>query len=99
MIGRNRVNLIVGWCGQFLFFVVLCPFSQVVSEWLENQILIPDWIYFYCPSTTLVWASVKSNQVRGSQKERVVKCYFLKGLNFDSILKRAKLQQPKGVSF
>jgi hypothetical protein len=30
--------LIVGWCGQFLFFVVLCQFSQVVGECLENQI-------------------------------------------------------------
>jgi len=43
--------LIVGWCGQFLFFVVL---SQVVGEWLENQILIPDWTYFHCPGTTLI---------------------------------------------
>jgi len=48
------VNLIVGWCGQFLFFVVLHQFSQVVGELLENQILIPDWTYFYCPSTTLL---------------------------------------------
>jgi len=47
------VNLIVGWCGQFLIFVVLHQFSQVVGEWLENQILIPDWTYFYCPGTTL----------------------------------------------
>jgi len=34
-------------------FVVLHQFSQVVGEWLENQILIPDWTYFYCPGTTL----------------------------------------------
>jgi len=40
--------LIVGWCGRFLFFVVLHQFSQVVGEWLENQILIPDWTYFHC---------------------------------------------------
>jgi len=46
--------LIVAWCGQFLIFVVLHQFSQVVGEWLENQILIPDWTYFYCPGTTLV---------------------------------------------
>jgi len=45
--------LIVRWSGQFLFFVVLRQFSQVVGEWLENQILIPDWTYFYCPGTTL----------------------------------------------
>jgi len=32
LIGRNLVNLIVSWCGQFLFFVVLRPFSQVVGE-------------------------------------------------------------------
>jgi len=52
LIGKNPVNLIVGWCGQFLFFVVLYQFSQVVGEWLENQILIPDWTYFHCPGTT-----------------------------------------------
>jgi len=45
--------LIVGWCGRFLFFVVPRQFSQVVSEWPENQILIPDWTYFHCPGTTL----------------------------------------------
>jgi len=53
LIGRNSVNLIVGWCGQFLFFIVLRSFSQVVGEWIENQILIPDWTYFYCPGATL----------------------------------------------
>jgi len=47
-------NLIVGWCGRFLFFVVPRQFSQVVGEWPENQILIPDWTYFHCPGTTLV---------------------------------------------
>jgi len=51
---QEPVNLIVGWCRQFLFFVVLRQFSQVVGEWPENQILIPDWIYFYCPGTTLI---------------------------------------------
>jgi len=51
---RRGRKLIVGWCGQFLFFVVvLRQFSQVVGEWLENQILIADWTYFYCPGTTL----------------------------------------------
>jgi len=45
--------LIVGWCGQFLFFVVPCQFSQDIGEWPENQILIPDWTYFYCPGATL----------------------------------------------
>jgi len=54
LIGKNTVNLIVGWGGQFLFFVVLCQFSQVVGEWPENQILIPDWTYFYCPGAALV---------------------------------------------
>jgi len=53
MVGRKRVNLIVGWCGRFLFFVVPRQFSQVVGEWRENQILIPDWTYFHCPDTTL----------------------------------------------
>jgi len=47
------VNLIVGWCGQFLFFVVPHQFSQDTGEWPENQILIPDWAYFHCPGTTL----------------------------------------------
>jgi len=53
VIGRKGVNLIVGWCGRFLFFVVPRQFSQVVGEWPENQILIPDWTYFYCPGATL----------------------------------------------
>jgi len=52
-IGRNPTNLIVGWSGQFLFFVVARQFSQVVGEWPENQILIPDWTYFHCPGATL----------------------------------------------
>jgi len=52
LIGRNGVNLIVSWCGRFLFFVVPRQFSQVVGEWPENQILIPDWTYFHCPGAT-----------------------------------------------
>jgi len=32
LIGRNCLNLIVGWCGQFLFFVVLRQFSQVARK-------------------------------------------------------------------
>jgi len=28
--------------------------SVDIGEWLENQILIPDWTYFHCPGTTLV---------------------------------------------
>jgi len=31
----------------------LCQFSQDIGEWLENQILIPDWTYFHCPGATL----------------------------------------------
>jgi len=46
MIGRKHVNLIVGWCGRFLF-------PRQIGEWPENQILIPDWAYFYCPNATL----------------------------------------------
>jgi len=46
--------LIVGWCGRFLFFVVPRQFSQDRGEWPENQILIPDWPYFYCPGATLL---------------------------------------------
>jgi len=46
--------LIVGWCGQFLFFVVPRQFSQGIGEWPENQILIPDWTYFHCPGATLL---------------------------------------------
>jgi len=53
LIGTNRVNLIVGWWGRFLFFVVPRQFSQVIGEWPENQILIPDWTYFHCPGATL----------------------------------------------
>jgi len=54
LIGRKPVNLIVGWCGRFLFFVVPRQFSQDTGEWPENQILIPDWTYFHCPGTALV---------------------------------------------
>jgi len=53
VIGRKGVNLNVGWCGRFLFFVVPRQFSQDTGEWLENQILIPDWTYFHCPGATL----------------------------------------------
>jgi len=53
LIGRNPANLIVGWCGQFLFFVVPRQFRQVVGEWPGNQILIPNWTNFHCPGTTL----------------------------------------------
>jgi len=28
-------------------------FSQDTGEWLENEILIPDWTYFHCPDATL----------------------------------------------
>jgi len=36
----------------FIFFVIPRQFSQHIDEWLENQILIPDWTYFHCPTTT-----------------------------------------------
>jgi len=58
LIGRKLVNLIVGWCGRFLFFIVPRQFSQVVGEWSENQILIPDWTYFHCPGVTLPSLSI-----------------------------------------
>jgi len=35
-------------------FVVPRQFSQVVGEWPQNQILIPDWAYFHCPGANLV---------------------------------------------
>jgi len=35
----------------FIFFVVPHQFAQDIGEWLENQILIPD---FHCPGATLV---------------------------------------------
>jgi len=46
--------LLVGWRGQFLFFVVPRQFSQDICEWPENQTLIPDWTYFHCPGAILV---------------------------------------------
>jgi len=52
VIGRKHVNLSVGWCGQFYFFLSLVNF-QVTCEWLENPILIPGSTYFHCPGTTL----------------------------------------------
>jgi len=60
LIGRKPVNLIVGWCGRFLFFVVPCQFSQDTGDWPENQILIPDWTNFHCPGATLVLEEQKS---------------------------------------
>jgi len=40
-----------------------CPafrqFSKDIGEWLENQILIPDWTYFHCPGATLVLHTVR----------------------------------------
>jgi len=32
LIGRKPINLIVGWCRRFLFFVVPCQFSQVIGH-------------------------------------------------------------------
>jgi len=54
LIGRNGINLIVGWCGRFLFFAVPRKFSLDAGEWPENPILIPDWTYFHCPGATLL---------------------------------------------
>jgi len=45
----RQFDLIVGWCGRFLFFVVPRQFSLDIGRWSENQILIPDWTYFHCP--------------------------------------------------
>jgi len=44
--------LLVG-ADDFLFFVVPHQFSQDIGDWPENQILIPDWAYFYCPGASL----------------------------------------------
>jgi hypothetical protein len=38
-----------GLCG---ICVVFC--TSFISEWPENQILIPDWTYFHCSGATLV---------------------------------------------
>jgi len=65
LIGTNRINLIVGWCGRFLFFVVPRQFSQGIGEWPENQILIPDWAYFHCPGTTLFQRNILGCHVIG----------------------------------
>jgi len=45
LIGKNSVNLIVGWCGRFLFFVVLRQFSLKTLASGQKIKLIPDWIY------------------------------------------------------
>jgi len=37
---------------RLIFFVVV-NFHKAM-EWPQNQILIPDWTYFYCPGTTLL---------------------------------------------
>jgi len=39
--------------------VVPRHFSQDIGEWQENQILIPDWPYLYCPGATQThWTQV-----------------------------------------
>jgi len=58
----SHLNLIVGWCGRF---------SLVVGEWPENQILIPDWTYFYCPGATLIYDVTKV--FISLKKERIIK--------------------------
>jgi len=39
---------------DFYFLLSLGQFSQVIGEWLENQILNPDWTYSHCPGATLL---------------------------------------------
>jgi len=97
LIGRKPVNLIVGWSGRFLFFVVPRQFSQDIGEWPENQILISDWTYFHCPAATLVgkrWKRKKRHLCRGKERKgplrrfdhtmslRAVGCAGLVGLFF-----------------
>jgi len=36
-----------------MIFIFCCPLP-FFGEWLENQILIPDWTYFHCPGATQV---------------------------------------------
>jgi len=75
LIGRKPLNLIVGWSGQFLIFVVPCHFSQVVAKWPENQILIPNWTYFHCPDANLVYptaAAIKKIFIQESSAVYVV---------------------------
>jgi len=76
LIGRNGANLIVGWCGRFLFFVVARQFSQDFGEWPENQILISDWTYFHCPNATLtskkeMAAKLTQIAASGDQKSKI----------------------------
>jgi len=57
--GRNSVNLIVGWCGQFLFFVVphqvgWCQQREKI-DWQEarkfDYWLVRTIFIFCCPSS------------------------------------------------
>jgi len=76
--------------GRVLFFVVPRQFSQVVGQWPENQILIPDWTYFHYPAATLPTDnqiySVPANQISPSTgtlpspKTRFSAAYFFSGL-------------------
>jgi len=66
LIGRKPVNLIVGWGGQFLFFVPPRQFSQDIGEWPQNQILIPGWTYFHCPGATLFLHRTKHHRLTAS---------------------------------
>jgi len=53
---QEPVNLIVG-ADDFYFLLPLANFQQANGEWAENQILIPNWTYFYCPDALPIYIS------------------------------------------
>jgi len=61
---------------DFYFFVVPRQFSQDIGEWPENQILIPDWTYFYCPGTTLARDNKKIKIVRTNRQSNFLASFL-----------------------
>jgi len=51
LIGRNSVNLIVGWGGQF-FLLCLVNFHKILASGQKIK-FFPDWTYFHWPDATL----------------------------------------------
>jgi len=74
----HKFDCRLGWCGRFLFFVVPRQFSQVVGEWRENQILIPDWTYFHCPGATLRLGWCRQREKIDWQETRKFDCRLVR---------------------
>jgi len=55
-------------------------FSQVVGEWLENQILIPDWTYFHYPG------AIQRMEQQEQKEQQQSTSLFLRNINWSFTL-------------